>query len=164
LDAILAQTFADFELIISDNASTDRTREICRAYAGKDSRLRYFRHEKNLGAGGEYFKWAAHDDLIAPAFLEKCVEILDRHPEIVLCFDAFGYIDAEGKLLRRAPGNLSLLASNSDERLRILVEQQNKSTDIFLGDFYELAFHSRAGFGAEIKKILQNRKRKMTLG
>jgi glycosyltransferase involved in cell wall biosynthesis len=97
LDSILAQTFRDFELIISDNASTDATKEICRSYAAKDPRIRYCRAEKNLGGAynhnrvfelstGRYFKWAAHDDVCAPEFLERCVEILDREPSVVLCY------------------------------------------------------------------------------
>ena len=95
LDAILAQTFADFELIIADNVSTDRTEEICRAYAAKDARIRYVRNEENLGpawnhnrvfelSAGEYFKWAAHDDLMAPDLIEKCVEALERDSSVVL--------------------------------------------------------------------------------
>src|SRR4051794_3298661 len=74
VDSILAQDFRDFELIISDNASTDRTAEICRGYAESDPRVRYVRFETNQGgsrnfcyvfelARGEYFKWAAHDDV-----------------------------------------------------------------------------------------------------
>ena len=88
LDSLLTQTFSDFELIISDNASTDKTEEICRAYAVRDQRIRYFRNQENLGASrnynrvfelssGEYFKWAAHDDLCAPEFLGRCVDVLD---------------------------------------------------------------------------------------
>jgi len=74
LDSLLAQTFTDFELIISDNASTDDTEAICRGYAAKDARIRYVRQAENLGAAanfkfvldeavGEYFMWAAHDDV-----------------------------------------------------------------------------------------------------
>src|SRR4030067_476273 len=74
LEALLAQTFTDFELIISDNASTDNTELICREYAARDTRIYYFRHEKNQGAsanfqfvldqaGGEFFMWAACDDV-----------------------------------------------------------------------------------------------------
>jgi hypothetical protein len=94
--SILAQDFTDFELIVSDNASTDGTGEICRRYARQDSRVRYWRNERNLGAGpnydgcfhkarGAYFKWAAHDDLLAPDFLSKAVAALDAAPEAVLC-------------------------------------------------------------------------------
>src|SRR5438034_9026734 len=52
VDSLLAQTYEDFELIICDNASTDRTGEIARSYAARDTRVRYARHEKSLGAGG----------------------------------------------------------------------------------------------------------------
>jgi glycosyltransferase involved in cell wall biosynthesis len=110
IDAILAQTFADFELVIADNASTDRTEEICREYALKDRRIRYYRHERNFGPAwnhnlvfelsiGKYFKWAAHDDLYAPDYLEKCVEILDRDPTVVLCHAKANVIDeCDGRL------------------------------------------------------------------
>ena len=111
LNSILAQTYTDFELIISDNASTDRTQEICLDYAQKDQRIRYHRNEKNLGgapnfnlvfrmARGEYFKWAAHDDIIAPEFLSKCVEVLDKNPDAVLCVTKTRLIDEYGKPLR----------------------------------------------------------------
>jgi glycosyltransferase involved in cell wall biosynthesis len=108
LDSILAQTFTDFELIISDNASTDRTEEICRAYAARDPRIRYYRNEKNVGAAanynrtlelarGEYFRWNGHDDLIAPTYLERCVEALDRDPSTVLAYPLTKQIDGQGK-------------------------------------------------------------------
>jgi glycosyltransferase involved in cell wall biosynthesis len=107
LDSILAQTFRDFELIISDNASTDGTEAICRRYAASDHRIRYIRNAENLGAAknynrvfqlakGEYFKWNGHDDPLAPTFLERCVKVLDRDPEIVLCFARIRAIDARG--------------------------------------------------------------------
>ncbi len=108
LDSLLAQTFPDFEIIISDNASTDTTQEICLAYAAKDIRIRYHRNEQNLGAApnfnllvnmarGEYFKWAAHDDLLAPTYLEKCVAILDQDTGVVVCHSAVILVDETGK-------------------------------------------------------------------
>jgi glycosyltransferase involved in cell wall biosynthesis len=113
IDSLLAQTFKDFELIISDNASTDRTEEICREYAAKDRRIRYYRNEQNLGAAqnhncvfelsrGEYFKWAAHDDLCAPKFLERCVEVLDRDQSVVLCHVMGRIIDEYGKAMEES--------------------------------------------------------------
>lgn len=97
LDSILAQTFTDFELVICDNASTDGTADICRAYAERDGRIRYHRNATNLGAApnynlafnlscGKYFKWNAHDDPIAPTYLEKCVTLLDDVPEAIMCY------------------------------------------------------------------------------
>ena len=81
VDSLLSQTYEDFELIISDNASTDRTEEICRRYAAQDPRVKYVRNTENLGAAknynqlvdmakGEYFKWAAHDDICLPIIIE----------------------------------------------------------------------------------------------
>ena len=110
LDSILAQTFGDFDVLLYDNASTDGTERICREYAARDSRITYRRHVTNLGAGrnynltfldstGTYFKWAAHDDVMAPAFLEKCVAALDTHPEVVLAFTKMMDINDEGRHL-----------------------------------------------------------------
>lgn len=110
LDSLLRQTFDDFELLISDNASTDRTHEICQEYAARDGRVRYVRQVRNVGAGpnhnrvlelsqAPYFKWAAHDDLYAPTYLEECVRILDRDPAVVLAHADGPLIDAQGKPL-----------------------------------------------------------------
>ncbi len=107
IDSILNQTFTDFELIISDNASTDRTSEICQKYLSQDQRIRYSRNETNIGGAnnenltfklskGKYFRWAAHDDKMAPQLLEKCVEIMERHPDIVLCHTMIVEMDEHG--------------------------------------------------------------------
>jgi glycosyltransferase involved in cell wall biosynthesis len=107
LKSLLAQTFTDFEIIVSDNASCDRTAEICQTYAAKDSRIRYYRNSHNIGAAenfnrafrlsrGKYFKWAAHDDLCLPTFLERCVDVLEQEPSVVLCSSEVGRIDWAG--------------------------------------------------------------------
>ncbi|UCD73456.1 MAG: glycosyltransferase [Candidatus Bathyarchaeota archaeon] len=111
LDSICAQTFTNFELIISDNASTDRTEQICRNYSDNDSRIRYYRNSGNCGAAknfnrvfelssGMYFKWAAYDDLLDPKFLTKCVQKLERDSSIVLCHSKTAYIDENGQSLK----------------------------------------------------------------
>lgn len=110
LDSLLKQTFTDFELIISDNGSTDRTREICEQYAAIDSRIRYYPHQENMGAGwnirrvfelgrGKYFKWAACDDLCAPTFLEKCINALEQDPTMVLAHSRTRIIDRYGNFV-----------------------------------------------------------------
>jgi len=110
IKSILSQSFTDFELIISDNASSDRTQEICRMYAVQDERIRYFRNEQNLGAApnhnrafqlssGEYFKWSGYDDLIEPEFLARCVDILDQNPSVAICMPQTAFIDEEGILI-----------------------------------------------------------------
>jgi glycosyltransferase involved in cell wall biosynthesis len=109
LESLLDQTFTDFELIIVDNASTDRTAEICHDFASQDDRIRYHRNPTNIGpirnfhrafqlATGTYFKWCAHDDLCAPEFLERCVEVLDSDPTVSLCYSKMQVIDAQGKI------------------------------------------------------------------
>jgi glycosyltransferase involved in cell wall biosynthesis len=96
IDAVLAQTYADLELVISDNASTDATSEICLEHAARDRRVRYHRNAQNVGAArnfnevfrlatGRYFKWAAHDDLIEPDYLARTVAVLESDPSVVLC-------------------------------------------------------------------------------
>ena len=110
LISILAQTCTDFELIISDNASTDGTEDLCRTYAMKDKRIKYHRNPKNIGAtqnwyrvfdlsSGEYFASAAHDDLYAADYMEKCISVLDRDPTIMVCYSKTQIIDGQGARL-----------------------------------------------------------------
>jgi glycosyltransferase involved in cell wall biosynthesis len=114
VESILGQTLGDFELFISDNASSDATEDICRDYAKRDGRVLFVRQPHNLGAAGNYnflvthsesayFKWAAHDDILAPTFLEEAVTVLDRRPEIVLASPASTLIDETGKPLAYDP-------------------------------------------------------------
>ena len=110
LESLLGQTYDDFEIIISDNASTDGTADICKQYAKKDSRIRYIRQDYNIGlvrneqfvmrqATGELFKLAAHDDLYARDLLKKCIEALDSHPEVVVAHSWEARIDARGSIV-----------------------------------------------------------------
>jgi len=112
IGTLLDQTWRDFELIISDNASTDRTAEICRVFAATDARVKFVRNETNLGAArnynrtlelarGEYFKWAAHDDVCHPRFLEACVATLDTEPDTVLVHTVSDAIDESGRPIGR---------------------------------------------------------------
>ena len=132
LDALLGQSFTDFELIISDNASTDGTEEICRRYAAKDPRIRYIRQPRNIGLGpnhnfvlgearGEYFKWAAHDDLYGRDLLARCVAALDEHPDVVLSHADMAIIDETGTVVRRFDYTLATDSMDVRERFRSLV-------------------------------------------
>ena len=107
IDSILAQTFQDFELVVCDNASTDATARICEEYAERDPRVRYFRNERNIGginnanltferSRGELFRWAAHDDVCAPALLERCVQTLDERADAVGVYPGTINIDEDG--------------------------------------------------------------------
>jgi glycosyltransferase involved in cell wall biosynthesis len=111
LDSLLSQTFSDFTLIISDNASTDRTAEICKEYQARDRRIQYTCMDKNYGAArnfnhvfesasGEYFKWAAHDDIHEPTFLQQCIDVLDQDSSVVLAYPKTTEIDEQGQPVR----------------------------------------------------------------
>jgi glycosyltransferase involved in cell wall biosynthesis len=110
LDSLLAQTLTEFEIVISDNASTDRTPEICRSYQSKDSRIRYSRNDRNIGGAPNFnrvvelsraplFHGGAYDDLYEPSFLERCVDALERDPGVVLSHARTKLIGDEGELL-----------------------------------------------------------------
>lgn len=120
LDAVLAQDFTDFELIISDNGSTDDTWDICTGYAARDPRIRVLRNPTNLGvarnfnrvveeARGELFRWVAYDDLMAPTLLSACVAELDRSgPGTVIAYPQTALIDDDGQLVSHYEDDLDI--------------------------------------------------------
>lgn len=141
IDSILGQTFSDFELIISDNASTDDTEQICKRYVEQDERVRYVRNETNIGGArnynrlvdlvrGDYLKWAAHDDLLAPTFLERCVEVLDRDSSVVLCYPRIKEINEHGEVLQVYP-ELKVDSTRSSVRFRQCVCVPHSQAAVF---------------------------------
>jgi len=129
IDSILCQTFQDFELIISDNGSTDRTHEICEKYAANDERIRYYRYDHNRGAAwnfnnvfalavGHYFKWAAADDICKPMYLENCLKANQSEPEAVLAFARGAGIDNQGIPIKDLVLDDYLSLTSSDPRMR----------------------------------------------
>ena len=110
LDSVLAQTFQNFEVLMVDNGSTDGTERIYRDYAARDPRIKIHRSEVNLGvtrnfiravgySSAEYFMYLAHDDMLAPSFLEQHVAVLDAHPDVALCYPKAIEIDTQGNAL-----------------------------------------------------------------
>jgi glycosyltransferase involved in cell wall biosynthesis len=111
LDSALTQTFTDFELIISDNNSTDATKKICLEYVERDTRIKYIGQERNFGAfwnfcfvvaqaRGRFFTWLAHDDMLEPTFLERIVQYMLENPHVVVAAADCTIIDEEGNQLR----------------------------------------------------------------
>jgi glycosyltransferase involved in cell wall biosynthesis len=129
LESVLAQDFEDFQLAISDNASTDGTQDICQEYARRDSRIQYFRNATNVGiapnfqrafrlSDGEYFKWLVHDDVCGPGFLRECVNLLDEAPStVVLAYPRALQIDDDGNTLGPYEDHLDAREARSSLRL-----------------------------------------------
>lgn len=104
---LLGQTFTDLEVVVCDNASSDRTGEIAQDFAGRDPRVRYVRNPTNIGANrnynlamdlarGHYFKLGSDDDLLDPTYVEKTAAVLDADAGVSLAHSAVRYIDDEG--------------------------------------------------------------------
>ena len=140
--SILGQTLAGFELIIGDNGSTDETRRICESYAREDARVSYLRSEVNRGsswnfnrlvehASGDLFKWAAHDDLLRPTYLERCVAALEADPGAVLCQTGAVTIDAEGREVRTWPPNRNATVGGSAERFADVLLREGPCFPVF---------------------------------
>jgi glycosyltransferase involved in cell wall biosynthesis len=142
LESLLAQSFGDFELILSDNASTDRTETICRSVAARDPRVLYVRNRSNIGAApnfnqvfrlssGRYFKWAAHDDVCGPDLARRCLEVLEGDPSVVLVCATPASIDASGELLRRQDPGPDMTSNNPAARFKNLMGRPFWATPLF---------------------------------
>jgi glycosyltransferase involved in cell wall biosynthesis len=128
IESILTQ-HSDLEVIISDNASTDETEVICRAFAARDRRIQYHRYTENRGAAwnynncfrlarGKFFKWAAYDDKLAPNFSSRCLDVLEGSSDIVLAYAAASVIDEAGDFLRYDSDKMDLTDERPSERFK----------------------------------------------
>lgn len=183
LDSLLAQDFHDFELIISDNASTDGTSAICREYADRDARIRHYRNEKNIGASGnynrlvelargEFFKWAAHDDVCLPGLLRRCMEAIQPAPvSVVLAYPRAILIDEAGRAIGPAPDRADADSEHPHRRLgrclfyvqtghplwgviRLQALRQTRLMGCLLSDFVLLAELALRGRIREVPEVL----------
>lgn len=129
IHSILDQTFADFELIISDNASTDATQQICTDFQHGDDRIRYFRQPINVGAPrnwnfvveqarGRFFKWASANDYCDREILAKCAEVLERDPGVVLCYGRTCLVGDSGESLGVYPSDLTVTDERPSDRFK----------------------------------------------
>lgn len=110
IKSVLNQSFVDFELIISDDCSTDGCSEVCLRYAQLDSRIKYIRQEKNIGISknmkfllsiskSKYFMWAGDDDLMDVDFVKSLFNLLEQNPEAVSAFSSMSLIDEDNKVV-----------------------------------------------------------------
>jgi glycosyltransferase involved in cell wall biosynthesis len=146
IECALSQTVTDWELIISDNASTDHTVSICREYAGRDRRIQVHESARNMGVSpnynrvfrlsrGRYYKWITHDDLFGPEFVESCLHELEQDDRAVLVFPKLVYVDADRRVLRRQTSDLSIPGPDAGSRVSQLMRLEARSTDIFWSQF-----------------------------
>lgn len=142
LRSVLDQTCDDFELIVCDNASTDRTSEIVRDLASSDRRIRYSCNERNLGAAGNYnhafalsrapyFRWMNADDLIEPELHALCLQALKNNPDAVLAYGHTRIIDANGTVTADYDDNLHLDDPRPSVRFRQFFERVGLTNVIY---------------------------------
>ena len=134
LDSLLAQTYSGFSLVISDNASTDGTAQICRDYAALDSRIKYFRNETNIGnprnfnrvfelTTSRYLKWSTADDFWGDSFLERAVDVMERDLSVALCYPQAVLVDSNGGNPTNYEDALHLVQEDPAERFLALIKR-----------------------------------------
>jgi glycosyltransferase involved in cell wall biosynthesis len=139
LDSLLDQTFKDFELIISDNASTDSTGSICNEYAKRDTRIRYIRQTKNIGAvpnfkfvldeaAGEYFMWAAADDIRSPDCIETYLKYIGKAGGI---FTTYAIFDRKTNTISKS--EIIILSENYTNNKLLRIFFKKLDTDLLWG-------------------------------
>jgi len=144
--SVLAQSLTDWELVISDNASTDNTVSICQEFAERDPRIIVHRNERNLGVApnynrafelsrGRYFAWLAHDDLVGPEFLERCLRELEDDDQVLLAFPKLVFVDAQRRTIGRQIADLSVPGTTAVSRALQLLQLECQSNDIFWSQF-----------------------------
>jgi hypothetical protein len=127
IETLLSQTFGDFRLVISDNASIDATEEICRYYERRDPRITYHRQSENIGAApnfnfvfeasrSKYFKWCAHDDVLGPDFLRQCYDRMEEDPRISVCHSLTVMINKDGDVVGTYDDQIPLDGDSATER------------------------------------------------
>jgi glycosyltransferase involved in cell wall biosynthesis len=145
VQSILDQDFRDFELVISDNGSTDGTPELARAFAAADDRVSFLRHDPNRGASWNFnhvvavtsaplFKWAAHDDELRPSWLGQCVAALDEAPGATVAYTRRLKIDADGNPLKTTherPKRFLASDSRPGERFADILARTTSCIEIF---------------------------------
>jgi glycosyltransferase involved in cell wall biosynthesis len=169
IENLLEQTFSDFELIISDNASTDSTFRICKEFEGKDLRIRCIKQEKNMGgvwnfnfvlkeSKGEYFTWAAVDDLLKPTFLEKNIQILESKKNIVCSVSKIKMFGEFTENLKTKPNDSFLT------KIEKKIKKRFSYMDVFsvtgdynsrVNNFIKNCRHNQIFYGVYRKKILE---------
>lgn len=142
LSSLAAQTYGDLRIVISDNASSDGTEDICRRFVAEDSRFEYSRNETNVGAipnynkvfyaaTTPYFKWAAHDDWIEPRFIEVCVAALDANPTASIAYTAARQVDENDVEVAAMIAHSDVTSPDPVARFKEVVNRERLNLPIF---------------------------------
>ncbi len=164
---LLGQTFTDFELVISDNASSDETGQMCQALAERDGRVRYFRQKINVGivenqnavfrmARGKYFKWASANDRCDEQLVAKCIEVLEHNPDVVLCFPRTRIIDSQDKVIQDCTEDLHLMDEDAPSRFVKLLERMalnNAFNGVFRSDVLKFVLPMAPDLGSDLSMM-----------
>ncbi len=164
LDSLIAQTYPDIEIIVTDNCSTDATPQIIKGYAARDPRVCFVSNGANLGparnynrglelARGEYFKWNPADDVCAADFVEKCVNVLDADPSVVLAYTRTTVIDSNGAAIRRYGYELDLDDPRAHVRLArmVNVDHHEHGAHELYGVMRARALRTTPGMGMHVR-------------
>jgi len=136
--SVLAQDHANLELVITDNASTDDTEDVCRELARGDSRIAYHRQAENIGllpnfvfainaARGTYFRWIGDDDWLAPTFVSRCLSVFAADPRLILVTTGVEYVGPDGTAQSARYDGHGLDADDPGERLAEMLRLLNQS-------------------------------------
>lgn len=128
IDSLRKQTYANWKLLISDNASEDGTAEIYKKYCRIDNRITYYQHQKNISgqanfkflidkADSKYFMWAAHDDIWHPDFISSCIKMLEKDKNAGMAFSNIVNIDSFERVIRIYPSFKKFAEENNFKRV-----------------------------------------------
>ncbi len=169
IDSILSQTYTNLLLIISDNASTDGTSRICKRYVEKDDRVRYWRNDVNIGvfknynrvfelSSTRYFKWASCNDVCGPRFLEACIDVLERDPEVVLAYPKAALFDGQIENAESYDDDLDLSQNSPSARLKALLSSlrlNNMYNGVMRSDVLRTTPLNKVHTGSDINLIAE---------
>lgn len=130
LDALIRQDYPNLKIVISDNASSDDTQQICQEYARRFPHVHYSRNDSNVGAArnfnkvfelssGKYFMWAACHDLWEPTMVSRCVEPMEADPGVVLSFPLAAWIEPDGRQTEIEPSVLDTRTLDPASRFQV---------------------------------------------
>jgi hypothetical protein len=159
LASLLAQDYANIEVVISDNGSDDRTADICREFAARDPRIRYHRESENRGStanfnhvlalsSGEYFTWGSGHDLRLPSAITSCVNVLEQRPNVVLCYPRTLMVSANGSTLFEMDDEVDTTGMSRPRRLRHLIRRLSAGNAVY-GVIRTSALRSSGGLQAQ---------------